>query len=70
MGIYLGKIEVGDIDAALWDELRETWDNEWNEYDDTDFDDMYKKLLNNEYSAYLFKCPQCEKHYIYLLENN
>ncbi|MCR5789354.1 MAG: CbrC family protein [Lachnospiraceae bacterium] len=25
---------------------------------------------DEEYSAYLFKCPPCKKHYIYLLKNN
>lgn len=69
LSVYLGKIEPEDLAGNMWDEIEETWNNDMNAYRNTEPGKFWKRIDDEEVSAYLFRCPECGKHLCIFLEN-
>ncbi|MCR4908874.1 MAG: CbrC family protein [Lachnospiraceae bacterium] len=62
-GVYLGRFSPEDISEELTEELKKTWDNEFNIYKDEDPEEILKSFRADYISdaLHLFRCSSCKK---------
>lgn len=69
MAVFLGKIHTEDLVIPMWTEIADNWKNEMNPFRDEEPEKFYKRINEEEVSAYLFRCEECGKHFCICIEN-
>ena len=68
LGVYLGQLEIEDLNEELEANLELTWDNVNNIYKDLDPKTAFEKFKNEECTCHLFRCPECQDVFYIFIE--